>query len=63
MKISVKNGNVEKAIRILKRKVTESDKLFVYKEKQFFEKKSSRKQKRKASAIARERKRQEKDMS
>lgn len=63
MKISVKNGNVEKAIRILKRKVTESDKLFVYKEKQFFEKKSTRKQKRKASAIARERKRQDKDMS
>ena len=63
MKITVKNGNVEKAIRILKRKVTESDKLFVYKEKQFFEKKSTRKQKRKASAIARERKRQDKDMS
>ena len=33
MKVFVKNGNVEKAIRVFKRKVTDSGKLFDYKEK------------------------------
>tara|TARA_B100002019_G_C21238185_1_gene583964 strand:+ start:505 stop:687 length:183 start_codon:yes stop_codon:yes gene_type:complete len=58
MKVFVKNGNVDKALRVFKRKVTDSGKLFDYKERQFHEKKSAKKQKRRASAIARERKRQ-----
>lgn len=58
MKVFVKNGNVEKALRVFKRKVTDSGKLFDYKERQFHEKRSEKKQKNKASAIARERKRQ-----
>lgn len=58
MKVFVKNGNVEKALRIFKRKVNDSGVLFEYKERQHYEKKSAKKQKSKASAIARERKRQ-----
>ena len=60
MKIKVKNGNVESALRVFKRKVAESDVLFAYKEKQYHEKKTTKRQKRKAAAKVRERKRQEK---
>ena len=60
MKIRVKNGNIEGALRLFKRKVTDSNKLFDYRDKQFFEKPSSKRQKKKAAAKARERKRVEK---
>ncbi len=60
MKIKVKNGNVESALRVFKRKVAESDVLFDYREKQYHEKKTTKRQKRKAAAKVRERKRQEK---
>lgn len=61
MKVVVRNGNTEKALRLFKRKVNDSGKLFAYREKQYHEKRSEKKQKKRASAIARERKRQCKD--
>jgi len=60
MRVKVRNGNVESALRIFKRKVTDSNVLFDYKEKQYHEKRTTKKQKRKAAAKVRERKRQEK---
>ena len=60
MNVKVRNGNVEQALRIFKRKITDSNKLFDYREKEFYEKPTTKRQKKKASAIARERKRQEK---
>tara|TARA_R110002073_G_scaffold29259_2_gene92407 strand:+ start:316 stop:525 length:210 start_codon:yes stop_codon:yes gene_type:complete len=60
MKVKVKNGNVESALRVFKRKVTENDILFDYREKQYHEKKTTKRQKKKAAAKVRERKRQEK---
>jgi len=60
MKVKVKNGNVESALRLFKRKVTDSNKLFDYKEKEYHEKRTTKRQKKKAAAKVRERKRQEK---
>ena len=60
MNVKVRNGNVENALRPFKRKINDSNKLFDYREKEYYEKPTTRKQKKKASAVARERKRQEK---
>jgi ribosomal protein S21 len=60
MKVKVKNGNVESALRLFKRKVTENNIIFDYKEKQYHEKKTTKRQKNKAAAKVRERKRQQK---
>ena len=60
MNVKVRNGNVEQALRIFKRKVNDSNKLFDYKEKEAYEKPTTKKQKKKAAARVRERKRQEK---
>jgi len=60
MTIFVRNGNVEQALRKFKRKITDSNKLFDYKEKEFFEKPSQKRKRKKQSAIMRERKRQDK---
>ena len=60
MRIKVRNGNVDSALRLFKRKVTENNTLFDYKEKQHYEKKTTKRQKNKAAAKVRERKRQEK---
>mgnify|MGYP000146009619 FL=1 len=60
MNVKVRNGNVENALRAFKRKINDSNKLFDYREKEYYEKPTTRKQKKKASAVARERKRQEK---
>ena len=60
MRVAVRNGNVEQALRLLKRKINDSGKLLDYKEKERHTSKSERKQRKKASAIARERKRKEK---
>jgi small subunit ribosomal protein S21 len=62
MTIKVRNGNVEQALRIFRRKVNESNKLFEYKEKQYHEKKTTKRQRKKAAAKQRERKRQCKDI-
>ncbi len=60
MRVRVKNGNVESALRVFKRKVADSNKLFDYKEKEYYEKRTTKRQKKKAAAKVRERKRQEK---
>jgi small subunit ribosomal protein S21 len=60
MNVKVRNGNVEQALRIFKRKINDSNKLYDYREKEYYEKPTTRKQKKKAAARVRERKRQEK---
>ena len=60
MNVRIRNGNVEQALRIFKRKINDSNKLFDYKEKEAYEKPTTKKQKKKAAARVRERKRQEK---
>ena len=60
-KVAVRNGNVEAAIRVFKRKVTDSGILMDHKERQFFEKKSTKNNRNKRAAIIRERRRQGKD--
>lgn len=60
MNVKVRNGNVEQALRIFKRKINDSNKLFDYREKEAHEKPTTKKQKKKAAARVRERKRQEK---
>jgi len=52
MDIKVKNGNVEKALRILKRRSLE--KLFEVRERQYYLKPSEARQKRKKAAKLRE---------
>lgn len=58
MRVKVRGTNVEGALRLFRRKVNDSGVLFQYKEKQYHEKSSTKRQKRKAAAVARERKRQ-----
>jgi len=60
MNVKVRNGNVEQALRMFERKVNDSNKLFDNKEKEAYEKPTTKKQKKKAAARVRERKRQEK---
>ena len=60
MTIFVRNGNVEQALRKFKRRITDDNKLFDYKSKEFFEKPSEKRKRKKQSAVVRERKRQEK---
>ena len=56
MKIKVRNNNIESALSILRRRSKET--IFEYKEKQYFEKGSSKRHKAKQAAKTRERKRQ-----
>jgi ribosomal protein S21 len=56
MRVRVKNNNVDSALRILKRKT--KDTLIDLRDKQYYEKKSAKRNKAKASAKVRERKRQ-----
>ena len=58
MTIKVRNGNIEQALRIFRRKVNDSNKLFDYKEKQYHEKKTTKRKRKQAAAKQRERKRQ-----
>jgi|TARA_B110000285_G_C14561578_1_gene353717 ribosomal protein S21 len=58
MKITVRKGNVETALRLFRKKIVENNVLFDYKEKQYHEKKTTKRQRKLAAAKARERKRQ-----
>jgi len=60
MRVEVRNGKVDQALRKFKRKITDDNRLFDYREKEYYEKPSQRRKKKKASAKVRERKRQEK---
>ena len=55
MQVKVRNGNVDKALRIFKKKCV--DVVFEYRMRQFYEKPSETKQKNKKAAISRERRR------
>ena len=56
MKIKIRNNNIESALSILRRRSKEI--IFEYKEKQYFEKGSSKRHKAKQAAKTREAKRQ-----
>lgn len=56
MKVAVKNGNVEKALRSLKRKM--KDRLLELRDRQHYTKPSQRRNEAKQAAAIRERKRQ-----
>jgi len=58
MNVRVRNGNVEQALRIFKRKINDSNKLFDYREKEYHEKKTTKRQRKMAAAKNRENKRQ-----
>jgi ribosomal protein S21 len=58
MQVKVRGTNIEGALRLFRRKVNDSGVLFQYKEKQYHEKRSTKKQRDLAAAKSRERKRQ-----
>ena len=60
MKIEVRNGNLEKAMRVMKKKLQKEGVFRLYKEKQYYEKPSAIKRRKKKEGIAR-RKKLEKD--
>ena len=60
-RVSVRNNNIDAAIRVFKRKVTDSGILMDHRDKQFFEKKSTKLNRNKRAAVVRERRRQSKD--
>jgi|TARA_B110001454_G_scaffold5483_1_gene5130 ribosomal protein S21 len=60
-KVVVRNGNIDAAIRVFKRKVTDSGILMDHKDRQYFEKKSTKINRNKRAAVVRERRRQGKD--
>lgn len=59
MKVMVRGNNVDGALKVLKRKVKESNLLVAVREKDFYDKPCQKRKKAKKSAILRERKRQE----
>jgi small subunit ribosomal protein S21 len=58
MLVVVKNGNVDRAIRTLKRKIAEDGMFRKLQEKERFEKPSDKRRRKLKSAMVRERKRQ-----
>lgn len=56
MKITVKNGNVERALKMFKRKSSEI--IWDYKQKEYYEKPSTKKHISRKAAVNREKKRQ-----
>ena len=53
MQVAVKNGNVERAMRTLKKKLQKEGLLKELKQKQYFEKPSAKKARKKAEGIKR----------
>lgn len=60
MKIDVRNGKVDQALRKFKRKIMDDNRLFEYREREYYEKPAQKRKSKKKSAIMREKKRQEK---
>ena len=52
IKIDVRNGNLEQALRVLKKKVQKEGVLKLYSEKQVYEKPSAKKRRKKKEGIA-----------
>jgi small subunit ribosomal protein S21 len=61
MKIKVRNNNVEKALRVFKKKCSEV--VFEYREREYFEKPSIVRHRAKKAAIKREQRRTQKERS
>ena len=61
MKIKVRNNNVDKALRVFKKKCSEV--IFEYREREYFEKPSISRHKAKKAAIIREQRRMQKERS
>lgn len=55
MKVEVRNGNMDRAIRLLKRKLVDEGVFKELQERRFYEKPSDRKRRLKRAAIARQR--------
>lgn len=55
MKVEVRNGNMDRALRLLKRKLVDEGVFRELQERRFYEKPSDRKRREKRSAIARQR--------
>jgi len=51
MKVEVRNGNVEKALRILKRKTQKEGIVRIAREKEFYEKPAAKRARKKKSAL------------
>lgn len=51
IQVQVRNGNLEQAMRVLKKKVQKEGIIKYYKEKQYFEKPSEKKRRKKKEAI------------
>lgn len=62
LEVFVQNNNVEKALRKLKKKVTDDGILVAYAERQYYEKPSEKRKKAKASSKARHKKELKKRM-
>tara|TARA_X000001382_G_scaffold56453_1_gene38627 strand:+ start:538 stop:744 length:207 start_codon:yes stop_codon:yes gene_type:complete len=58
MRVNVRRNNFDVALKIFKRKVKESGKLNVYRDKEFYEKPSETRNKAKSAAKLREQRRQ-----
>lgn len=58
MKVDVRNNNVDRAIRVLKRKLTDEGLFQELQKRRFYEKPSDRKRRLKRAAVARSRKAQ-----
>lgn len=59
MKVTVRNNNVDKALRIFKRKCNEV--VFEYREREYYESPSEKRHKAKKAAVKRERRRLDKE--
>ena len=55
MKVEVRNNNVDRALRVLKRKLVEEGVFRELQERRFYEKKSDKRRRLKRAAIARQR--------
>lgn len=60
MQVKVKNGNVEGALRTLKRKVQNDGLILELRARQYYEKPSGKRNRKKQAAVVRERKRENK---
>lgn len=60
MRVKVRNGNVESALRVFKRKCSEI--IFEVRSRQYYEKPTTVRHKNKKAAVARERRRRLKDV-
>lgn len=58
MRVHVRGTNIEGALKIFKRKIKESNKLVQLREKEFYEKPSAKRNKKRSAAKLREKRRQ-----